>query len=146
LDQVPRSDWPVVPLVHLSFQVMVGCGSTMIGVAFLGAFLAWRNPPYTANRWFVMVLVFAGPLGIIALEAGWMVTELGRQPWIIYHIMRTSQAVTSMPHVMRSFIALTGAYVILGIIVVWMLLRHVIASPTDLELEAAQRVEVGNAA
>jgi hypothetical protein len=47
---------------------------------------------------------------------------------------------------MRSFIALTGAYVILGIIVVWMLLRHVIASPTDLELEAAQRVEVGNAA
>jgi cytochrome d ubiquinol oxidase subunit I len=64
-----------------------------------------------------------------------MVTELGRQPWIIYHLMRTRDAVTSMPNVTITFLAMTGVYAILGIIVVWLLSRHVIAVPETKQLE-----------
>jgi cytochrome bd ubiquinol oxidase subunit I len=64
-----------------------------------------------------------------------MVTELGRQPWIIYHLLRTSDAVTSMPNVAITFLTMTAVYVILGIIVVWLLSRHVIAASETKQLE-----------
>jgi cytochrome d ubiquinol oxidase subunit I len=64
-----------------------------------------------------------------------MVTEMGRQPWVIYHLMRTKDAVTSMPNITITFLAMTVLYVILGIIVVWLLSRHVIATPKAKELE-----------
>jgi cytochrome d ubiquinol oxidase subunit I len=84
---------------------------------------------------FLKALVLVSPLGFVALEAGWMVTELGRQPWIIYHLMRTRDGVTSMPNVTITFLTMTAVYVILGIIVVWLLSRHVIAVPETTQLE-----------
>jgi cytochrome d ubiquinol oxidase subunit I len=71
---------------------------------------------------------------LVALEAGWMVTELGRQPWVIYKIMRTSEAVTSTAHLDVTFIVLTGVYFVLGVTVIWLLNRHVIRSPKQQEL------------
>jgi cytochrome d ubiquinol oxidase subunit I len=87
---------------------------------------------------FIKALVLAGPLGFVALEAGWMVTELGRQPWIIYHIMRTKDAVTSMPNVSIAFGVMALVYLLLGVIVVWLLSKYVISLPGQ---EARNRAE-----
>ena len=129
LDQEPESDWPNVRMVHICFQIMVGCGSLLSLFALLAGWLTWRRPPLINHKPFLKSLVLLSPLGFVALEAGWMVTELGRQPWIIYHLMRTKDAVTSMPNVTITFLVMTVLYVILGVIVVWLLSKHVITTP-----------------
>jgi len=139
LNDVTKEDWPFVPLVHVSFQIMVGTGSLLALVTVYGFWLLWRKPPLLDRRNFVRLLVFSGPLGFIALETGWMVTELGRQPWIIHGIMRTNAAVSPMPHLAVPFVAMTTVYVMLGIIVIWLFLAHVIATPTSNELRDPQR-------
>jgi cytochrome d ubiquinol oxidase subunit I len=139
LDQEPTSDWPNVRIVHICFQVMVGCGSLLSIFSVWAAWFAWKKRAFGRDTRFLTMLVAVSPLGFIALEAGWMVTEMGRQPWIIYHIMRTRAAVTSMPNIVIPFVAMTVVYLILGVIVLWLLSRHVIASPATREL---QQVEV----
>jgi cytochrome d ubiquinol oxidase subunit I len=135
LDQEPERDWPNVRMVHICFQIMVGCGSLLSLFAVAAGWLSSKKRPLSNHTLFLRALVLVSPLGFVALEAGWMVTELGRQPWIIYHLMRTRDAVTSMPNVMITFLAMTAVYVILGIIVVWLLSRHVIAVPETKQLE-----------
>ena len=135
LDQEPESDWPNVRLVHICFQIMVGCGSLLSLFAVAAGWLSWKKPPLIKHKALLKALVLVSPLGFVALEAGWMVTELGRQPWIIYHLMRTKDAVTSMPNVTITFLVMTTLYLVLGIIVVWLLSRHVIATPKGKELE-----------
>jgi cytochrome bd ubiquinol oxidase subunit I len=129
LDQEPESDWPNVRMVHICFQIMVGCGSLLSLFAILAGWLTWRRPPLINHKPFLKALVLVSPLGFVALEAGRMVTELGRQPWIIYHLMRTKDAVTSMPNITITFLVMMALYVILGVIVVWLLSKHVIATP-----------------
>jgi cytochrome d ubiquinol oxidase subunit I len=138
LDQEPRSDWPNVRAVHICFQIMVGCGSLLSLFALGAAWLAWRRGPLTVPTGFLKALILVSPLGFVALEAGWMVTELGRQPWIIYHLLRTSDTVTSMPDVSITFGVMTALYVVLGIIVVWLLSRHVITAPDTKQVERAE--------
>lgn len=135
LDQEPERDWPNVRMVHICFQIMVGCGSLLSLFAVAAGWLSWKKRPLSNHTSFLKALVLVSPLGFVALEAGWMVTELGRQPWIIYHLMRTRDAVTSMPNVTITFLTMTAVYVILGIIVVWLLSRHVIAVPETKQLE-----------
>jgi cytochrome d ubiquinol oxidase subunit I len=84
--------------------------------------------------------VLCSPLGFVALESGWVVTEVGRQPWIIYHIMKTSAAVTTMPGLTIPLVLFTGLYLILAAIVIWLMSKHVIASPSEAEI----RVITGN--
>ena len=98
LDSFPQRDWPspLIP-VHLAFQVMVGAGFAMVSVVLWAGWLLWRRHTIYDTAWFLRALVAASPLGIIAVEAGWVVTELGRQPWIIYGVMRTADAVTPCP-------------------------------------------------
>ena len=140
LDQEPASDWPNVRVVHICFQIMVGCGSVLSLLALTAGWLAWKRRPLSQHTWFLKVLIFLSPLGFIALEAGWMVTELGRQPWIIYHLMRTREAVTPMPNLSITFGVISAIYILLGIVVVFLLSKHVIASPETRQLEL---VEVG---
>jgi cytochrome bd ubiquinol oxidase subunit I len=135
LDQESEADWPNVRAVHVCFQIMVGCGGLLSLFTLLAAWVSWRRPPFGAHTRLIKMLVLISPLGFLALEAGWMVTELGRQPWIIYHIMRTRDAVTSLPNLSISLVAMTGVYCVLGIIVLWLLGRHVIASPETAQLE-----------
>ena len=134
LDQEPPSLWPNVRIVHISFQIMVGCGSLLSLFSLIAGWLAWKRHPLTIHRAFLKALVLISPLGFLALEAGWMVTELGRQPWLIYKIMRTDAAVTTTAHLTLTFFALTGAYLVLGITVVWLLSYHVIGSPKPQEV------------
>jgi cytochrome d ubiquinol oxidase subunit I len=81
------------------------------------------------SKWFLRALIAAAPLGFIAIETGWTVTEVGRQPWIIYGVMRTSEAVTPMPGLVVPFITFTVLYIFLAVITVFLLLRQVAASP-----------------
>ena len=135
LDEFPQADWPQVTLVHISFQVMVGLGSVLSLVALLAGWLAWRRKPLVAHRTFLKLLVLCGPLGLLALEAGWFVTELGRQPWTIFGILRTRDAVTTVPHLQLPFFLVSALYCVLGITVVWLLAAHVIADPENRDVD-----------
>lgn len=97
------------------------------------------------SKWFLRSLILAAPLGFIAIETGWVVTEVGRQPWIIQGVMRTAEAVTPMPGLIIPFITFTILYIFLAIITAWLLFRQVAASPKDVEAKA-DRAEVPRAA
>ena len=109
LDRVPRDEWPNVLLVHLAFQLMVGLGTVMMAITAWAAWLAWRRQELSEHRAFLRVVALATPTGFLAVEAGWMVTELGRQPWIIHGVMRTADAVTPMPGLVVPFTFFTAA-------------------------------------
>ena len=125
LEEVPDDERPPIWPVHLSFQLMVGIGFLLMAVALVGGVLAWRRREIPDDRWYLRTLVFCAPLGMIAIEAGWMVTEIGRQPWIIHGIMRTSEAVTPMPGLVVPFVTFTVLYIFLAAIVAYLLWRHV---------------------
>jgi cytochrome d ubiquinol oxidase subunit I len=139
LDMVPRTDWPPVRIVHVAFQVMVGCGSALSAVAALGLFLAWRRRGLPDQRWFLRLLVACGPLGFIALEAGWTVTEVGRQPWIVHGVLRTADAVTPMPGLVVPLVTFTAVYLLLSFVVIATLRRQVFMSPRIAAPAAAPR-------
>ena len=131
LNEFPADRRPPVAIVHISFQIMVGCGVAMMLVAL---WAAWRylrgrrKQTWLDSKWFLRVLVIAAPLGFVAIETGWVVTEVGRQPWIIYGVMRTSEAVTPMPGLVVPFVTFTVLYFFLAAITVWLLFRQVIST------------------
>lgn len=137
LDDFPETDWPPVLIVHGAFQVMVGAGSALavLGLAFLC--LAARKPRLLIHPRFLSAAALATPLGFLALEAGWTVTEVGRQPWIIYGIMRTREAVTPMPGLVYPFLAFTVVYLFLAGVVSWLLIRHIRAADREFPSAAA---------
>jgi cytochrome d ubiquinol oxidase subunit I len=130
LDAVPPEDWPNIPAVHVSFQLMVALGTYLALVSLWVGWLAWRRRDLAHNPWLMRAIALATPMGFIAVEAGWMVTELGRQPWVIYGILRTTDAVTPMPGLVVPFVTFTLLYCLLGVIVVWLLYRQILRSPT----------------
>ncbi len=125
LNDIRREDWPPVMAVHLAFQAMVAIGIFLAALALWAAWLAWRRTLYQ-SRPFLRVLATSTPLGFVALEAGWMVTELGRQPWIVQGIMRTSQSVTPMPGIGTSLAVITTMYIGLATIVTVLMRRTVL--------------------
>ena len=125
LKAVPREDRPPVAIVHFAFQIMVACGIVLIVAGVLGGWLAWKHKSLPDQRWYLRLITFCTPLGFIAIEAGWTVTEVGRQPWIIYNYMRTAEAVTPMPNLVVPFIGFTVLYIFLSIIVVILLRRQI---------------------
>jgi cytochrome d ubiquinol oxidase subunit I len=129
LDSFPRSDWPS-PLiaVHLAFQVMVGAGMAMVALALWAGWLLWRQRTIFDSYWFLQSLVAASPLGVIAVEAGWTVTEVGRQPWVIYGVMRTADAVTPMPGLVIPFVLFTILYIFLAVTVAYLLWQQAVGT------------------
>jgi cytochrome d ubiquinol oxidase subunit I len=128
LEAFPRDQWPPVARTHLAFQAMVGAGTAMAGLALLTGFLAWRRRALPLGRRYLTLLVVASPLGLVALEAGWLVTEWGRQPWIVRGLMRTAEAVTPFPHLAPAFFIFTLVYLLLGAVVLVLLFHQVRAS------------------
>ena len=118
LREVPRADRPPVAVVHLAFQVMVGLGSAMALVSLWVGWTAWRRRPFADQRALLRALAIVAPFGFIATEAGWIVTEVGRQPWVVQGLMRTSDAVTPMPGLVVPLVLFTLLYLGLGAIVV----------------------------
>lgn len=127
LDAVPAAERPHVPLTHLAFQLMVGTGMAMLalGAWFWGA--SWRArggaPGLADRRRLLWALTLGAPLGFVGLEAGWVVTEAGRQPWIIQKVMRVTEAVTPAEGVTEMFLAFTALYLLLGATVAGLLRR-----------------------
>jgi len=111
-----------VVIVHIAFQIMVGLGTAM---ALLGALYFWFLKRGDFPRWFLRTLVIFIPLGAVAIEAGWVVTEVGRQPWIIYGIMRTKDAVTPVPGMVYHFYLFLALYLALAAASVWLLRRQI---------------------
>jgi cytochrome d ubiquinol oxidase subunit I len=118
LDAFPREDWPNAGIVHLAFDLMVGCGMALLALAAWAAIRLVRRRPLTHSRALMTACFIAGPLGFIAIEAGWIVTEVGRQPWIIHGIMRTEHAVTPAPGLVVPFVGFTLMYLLLSVILV----------------------------
>jgi len=125
LDQVPAADRPPVAVTHYAFQVMVGLGVFLLLTALLYFFIIWRKKAWQDKRWLLKLFVLATPMGFIAVEAGWTVTEVGRQPWIIYGVMRTRDAVTPMPGIEFSFLLFTIVYLSLAVVVMLLLYRQI---------------------
>lgn len=125
LDRIPGNNHPPVAITHYAFQIMVGTGMIMMLISAIFFFARWKQKQWTSRPWLLKLFAAATPLGFIAVEAGWTVTEVGRQPWIIYNIMRTADAVTPMPGIAYSFYLFTAVYVSLAIIVIFMLYRQI---------------------
>ena len=131
LEAVPRDEWPPVLITHLAFQVMVGLG-TLMAVASLWVVMCWvRRRDVVADRRLLTLLAWLMPAGFIAVEAGWVVTEVGRQPWIIQGVMRTADAVTPIPGLAAPFALFTLLYLFLGAVVCWLLWTQIVKGHTD---------------
>lgn len=129
LEDIPREEWPNVPIVRTSFQVMVGIGFFLVALSLWFMWMRWKRIEPAGQRLFLMALVVAGPLAFLAIQAGWIVTEVGRQPWIIYGIMRTDEAVTAMQGLQVPLVTFTLLYLLLSFIVVYLVRRQVRAAP-----------------
>jgi cytochrome d ubiquinol oxidase subunit I len=123
LNIVPVRDMPPINVVRFSFQTMVGIGTllALLGAVYLYVRLRHRRLPH--SRWFYRAVVAAGPLSVVALIAGWITTEVGRQPWIVYGVMRTTQAVTGAGGIPVGYGTLVVVYLGLAGGVAWLLYR-----------------------
>ena len=131
LDAVPENDRPPVNVVRVAFQTMVGIGTllAMIGAVFL--LVRVRRKRLPRSTWFYRALVIAGPLSVVALICGWVTTEVGRQPWVVYDVMRTSEAVTGAGGIPVGYATLALVYLGVGIGVAW-ILRRLARAPLEL--------------
>jgi cytochrome d ubiquinol oxidase subunit I len=123
LDSVPARDRPPENVVRIAFQTMVGIGTllALLGTVYLVTRIRRRALP--ESRWFYRAVVVAGPLSLVALVAGWVVTEVGRQPWVVYGYMRTSAAVTGATGVPVGYATLVVVYVGVAVAAAWVLRR-----------------------
>jgi len=134
LDAVAPDERPgPVNTVRLAFQAMVGIGTLLAAVGLYYAATWWRKRRLPRGAWFFRLVVAAGPLSVVALICGWVTTEVGRQPWIVYEVMRVEDAVTNAGGLPVAFVAVALVYASLGAIVVW-LLRRLASRPPDVEV------------
>jgi cytochrome bd ubiquinol oxidase subunit I len=132
LDTVPPAQRPPVNIVRYDFQIMAGIGTLLVLLALytLGARLRLKRLP--ESPWFYRCLVLTGPLAFVALIAGWVVTEVGRQPWVVYHVMLTEDAVTGAPGIPVGYGLLAAAYAVVAVGLAWGL-RRLAKRPLELE-------------
>jgi len=138
LNDFERSDWPNINIVHLSFDLMVGCGVAMMLVSLWAAGYYVKTRKLLDSDIFLKSIAVVSPMGFIAIEAGWMVTECGRQPWIIQNVMRVSHSVTPMPGLGVSATLFTLLYLALALIVIFIVFRQIGHSPIIHEGEQKQ--------
>lgn len=136
LNDFPRDTWPPL-FIHLLFDAMVGIGSLLIvvaGVAWLGKTVR-RREKFPFPGWLLWLFVASGPLATIGIQCGWIYAEIGRQPWIVYHLMKTADAVTPAPYVGWMFVAYMLLYGGLAFSTIWVLRRYFSRHPLADEIE-----------
>ncbi|WP_067817593.1 cytochrome ubiquinol oxidase subunit I [Actinomadura kijaniata] len=129
LDQVPPADRPPVNVVHWAFQVMVGMGFALLGLVVWLAVHWWRRRDLPRTPWFWRASALSGLAAVLALEAGWVVTEVGRQPWIVFGVLRTRDAVNPAPGLVWGFVLVSAVYAVLTVATVYVLRRMVRDKP-----------------
>ena len=132
LDAFPKDDWPGnIPLLYYSYHIMVGLGTFFIAVMVIAVFLLWRGKIFNA-RWMLWILMLSAPFPYIANTAGWMTAELGRQPWLVYGLMRTEDGyskVVSAGNGMFTLLGFMGMYTVLGILFLFLVRREIELGP-----------------
>ena len=130
LDTVPAADRPPVDVVRVAYQTMISIGTalTLLGLGYL--VLWWRRGRLPRSRWFYRAVIAAGPLSVVALLAGWTTTEVGRQPWVVFDVMRTSDAVTNAGGLLPAYAGLVVVYAGLVAAIYW-LLRRIARDPIE---------------
>ncbi len=130
LTEVPVGDRPYVPIVFFAFRAMVGIATVLLVLTMLGAYLRWRGRLFT-RKWFLTMLVLASPLGFVATIAGWVVTEAGRQPYVVYGVVRTVNAASRLAAVSvgATFILFVVVYALLMAGFLWFLIQSIIRGP-----------------
>jgi cytochrome bd ubiquinol oxidase subunit I len=144
LNAFPRDQWPTnIPLLYFAYHVMVGLGTIMLAVMAAATFLLWRGKLYH-NHWILWLLMLCAPFPYIANTAGWMTAEVGRQPWLVYGLMRVDQGFSS--HViagnsMFTLLGYMGLYLVLGILFLFLIQREIThgpASPANSDIRSGQ--------
>lgn len=132
LMQWPRDERPNVPLVFFTFRLMVYLGFAMLGLVAISLWLRKRRTLFE-SRWFLKLVILATPIGVIAIEAGWVTTEAGRQPWVIYGLLRTAEGVSSFSTttLWASLAGLWGTYTLIFMIGAWLFFKLVSQPPMD---------------
>ncbi len=134
LDAFPPQDWPQnIPLLYYSYHIMVGLGTLFIAVTVVAGFLLWRGKLYQA-RWMLWMLLLSLPFPFIANTAGWMTAELGRQPWLVYGLMRTADGYSknvSAGNGLFTLLGFLGMYMVLGILFLFLVHREIEIGPTS---------------
>jgi cytochrome d ubiquinol oxidase subunit I len=131
LNEFPPGDWPPVAITFLSFRHMVILGSLMMLVALLGLVLLWRGQLERA-RWWQQLMFWSIPLPMLAIQLGWITAEVGRQPWIVYGLMRTRDAVSKVvgaPQILFSIVLFGVIYAVLGVLWLYLLRREIVHGP-----------------
>jgi cytochrome bd ubiquinol oxidase subunit I len=123
LEEFPEQDRPPVNVVHLAYNAMVGLGSALLLLALVFGWTWWRKHRIPTSAWFLRAVAVSGVAAIVAMEAGWVTTEVGRQPWIVYDILRTADAVSPAPGLYLGFYAVVIIYVLLTALTVFVLRR-----------------------
>jgi cytochrome d ubiquinol oxidase subunit I len=133
LDSFPRDQWPsALPLLFYAYHIMAGLGTYFVVLMIVAAFLLWRKKLYTA-RWILWLLLISFPFPYIANTAGWMTAEIGRQPWLIYGLMRTSEGYSntvSAGNGLFTLIGFMGLYALLGLLFTVLVYREISQGPT----------------
>jgi len=132
LDQFPRDQWPdALPLLYYSYHIMAGLGTWFVLLMVVAAFLLWRGR-LARTRWVLWALLLSFPLPYIANTAGWMTAELGRQPWLIYGLMRTSVGYSdtvSAGNGLFTLLGFMGLYTLLGLLFTVLIYRRIASGP-----------------
>jgi cytochrome d ubiquinol oxidase subunit I len=131
LKEFPREERPPVLIVYTAFKLMVGLGFYFCLATAVGLLLRNR---LLENRWYLLVMLLSLPLPYVAVQLGWIVAEMGRQPWIVYGLMKTSQAVSpviSGGQVMTSLVGFVLVYGLLGAVGIFLMARHAINGPVE---------------
>jgi cytochrome bd ubiquinol oxidase subunit I len=129
LNEFPKDTWPTnIPLLFFSYHIMAGLGTIFVAVMMVASFLLWRKKLYD-SRWMLWILMLCLPLPYVANTAGWMTAEIGRQPWLVYNLMRTTEGYSkyvSAGNGMFTLLGFMGLYTVLAILFLT-LVQHEIA-------------------
>jgi cytochrome d ubiquinol oxidase subunit I len=139
LDQFPEQDWPTnIPLLYFSYHVMAGLGTLFVGIMALATFLLWRGMLFH-TRWMLWILMLAFPFPYIANTAGWFTAEVGRQPWLVYGLLRTAEGVSpnvSAANGLFTLLGYMGIYALLSVFLLFLFQRQIHQGPAAAEAHA----------
>jgi cytochrome d ubiquinol oxidase subunit I len=134
LNEFPKTDWPTnIPLLYFSYHIMAGLGTIFVAVMACSAFLLWRKRLFQ-TRWMLWILLLCLPLPYIANTAGWLTAETGRQPWLVYGLMRTSGGYSKNVHAgngLFTLLGFMGLYAVLAILFLFLISQMVAQGPVD---------------
>ncbi|HLJ61081.1 MAG TPA: cytochrome ubiquinol oxidase subunit I [bacterium] len=140
LNDYPEAEWPLVQLTYYAYHIMVGLGTMLIAALLLGVALWWRGALF-ASRWFLWILLLLLPFPYIANEAGWVVSEVGRQPWLVYGLLRTVAGVSpnvAAGETIFTVLGFAGMYALLGVLTVFLAILIVLRGPDEGPMERAR--------